>query len=234
MPMRDAIFLDPPPNPRQVTGPPGRGPVLVFAPHPDDETIGAGGTLHLHHRRGDRIKAIFLTAGSAGDVDHHYDPAAYRDLREAEARAAARVLGIDEIEFWRFPDNARAREEDMEIVVPRVRAAIEAFAPSTIYFPNEHETHADHYVTALAVRRAMREVAVRPRLFAYEIWTVFRPDLVVDITDVFAKKIEAARAYPSQLQFTDFVRAVEGLDAYRSIFLPKGRLYGEAFLDCTP
>jgi N-acetylglucosamine malate deacetylase 1 len=229
-------FLDPPPTPRQVIGPPSSGPVLVFAPHPDDETIGAGGTLSLHHRRGDRIKAIFLTAGTAGDVEHRYDPDAYRDLREAEARAAAHVLGIDEVEFWRFPDSARAREEDMEIVVPRVRAAIASFAPGVIYYPNDQETHSDHYVTALAVQRAVREQnpSPSPRLFAYEIWTAFRPDFVVDITDVFGTKAAAARAYPSQLKFTDFVRAVEGLDAYRSIFLPKGRLYGEAFRDCTP
>ncbi|MFO0980725.1 MAG: PIG-L deacetylase family protein [Planctomycetota bacterium] len=223
------IFLDPPANPRPVAGPPASGPVLVFAPHPDDETIGAGGTLCLHHRRGDHIKAIFLTAGTAGDVEGRYSHEQYRDLREAEARAAAKVLGIAEVEFWRFPDGARAREEDMDVVLPRVRQAIADYSPGVIYYPNEQETHSDHFVTALAVHRAMRELKSPARLLAYEIWTVFKPDIVVDISDVFARKIEAARAYPSQLKFTDFVRAVEGLDAYRSIFLPKGSRYGEAF-----
>lgn len=229
-----ATFLDPPENPRAVTGPPADGPVLVFAPHPDDETIGAGGVLALHHRRGDRIKAIFLTAGTAGDVERRHSPEAYRDLREAEARAAAAVLGIGELEFWRFPDGARARSEDLEVVQPRVRNAIRDFRPGVVYYPNNQETHSDHFVTALAVERAVAELSERPRLLAYEIWTVFKPDLVVDISDVFASKLAAARAYPSQLAFTDFVRAVEGLDAYRSIFLPKGRRYGEAFREGRP
>ena len=76
--------------------------VVVIAPHPDDEAIGCGGSICLHHSRGDRVTAVFLTSGELG-LKHLPADEACR-IREAEARAAATILGIAAIDFLRLPD----------------------------------------------------------------------------------------------------------------------------------
>ena len=63
--------------------------VLVVAPHPDDETIGCGGTLCLHQQRGDRVVVVFLTSGELGLK--HLPPQEAWTIREKEANAAARI-----------------------------------------------------------------------------------------------------------------------------------------------
>ena len=50
---------------------PPRGSVLVLAPHADDESLGCGGAIVLHHRQGDRVKVVFATDGAAGDPLGH-------------------------------------------------------------------------------------------------------------------------------------------------------------------
>src|SRR5438093_1072629 len=76
--------------------------VLVVAPHPDDESIGCGGALCLHAQKGDRVVAVFLTSGELG-LKHFPCEKAWQ-IREREARAAAKILGLAEIFFLRQPD----------------------------------------------------------------------------------------------------------------------------------
>lgn len=66
--------------------------VLVLAPHPDDESIGCGGAIALHTRRLDRVTVAFLTSGERGLAQLTGKLA--KKTREAEALAAAEVLGI--------------------------------------------------------------------------------------------------------------------------------------------
>src|SRR5205807_1547507 len=78
--------------------------VLVISPHPDDEAIGCGGTLRQHVLQGDTVRVVFLTSGENGG--HGMPPEETGRIREEEARAAAEILGISEVEFWREPDGA--------------------------------------------------------------------------------------------------------------------------------
>ena len=225
------VYFDPPPSPTPVVGPPAEGPVVVIAPHPDDETAGPGGTLRLHVQRGDRVTVVFLTNGLAAVSAAMDDPAAYQAMREEEARKACESLGVDEIEFWRYPDGARAREEDMAVLVPRIRDVLERVQPGVVYFPWQDEVHRDHHVAAVATRRAVMDLENAPRLLGYEIWSACVPTLVVDISDVHVDKVRACELYTSQLEHTEIIRAFTGLNTYRAVFLPKGSQFGEAFIE---
>ena len=78
--------------------------ILVLSPHPDDESIGCGGTLRRHVLGRDQVKVVFLTSGERGG--HGRPPEETRQVREAEARAAGRILGVRRLEFWQQPDGA--------------------------------------------------------------------------------------------------------------------------------
>jgi len=221
--------LEPPSPPERVTGPPARGRVLVLAPHPDDETIGPGGTVLLHADAGDEVHALFLTAGAAGDPTGAEDPAAYAVVRQEEARAAASVLGIGSLDFWGLPDHHRVHENDLSLLVPKMQKALASVAPDVVYAPHAADQHSDHHATAVILQRALAECGATPAVFGYEVWSAGPARWVVDVSASYDRKLEALRCYPSQLAFTDIERFITGLNSYRAVFLEKDARYGEAF-----
>src|SRR5690348_632327 len=76
--------------------------VLVIAPHPDDESIGCGGTICAHAGHGDRVTVVFLTSGELG-LRELTKEEAWR-VRELEAEKAADILGVASVTFLRRPD----------------------------------------------------------------------------------------------------------------------------------
>src|SRR6266550_1065426 len=76
--------------------------ILVISPHPDDESVGCGGTIRKHVLTGDAVHVVFLTSGEAGG--HGRSAEETMRLREAEARDAAHILGLTSVEFWHQPD----------------------------------------------------------------------------------------------------------------------------------
>ncbi|MBI4881597.1 MAG: PIG-L family deacetylase [Planctomycetes bacterium] len=227
-------YLEPPPPPARLSGPVVRGRVFVLAPHPDDETIGPGGTLRLHARSGDEIAVVFLTAGASADPSASVPPEVYAARRQAEARAAAQVLGIGALEFWGLPDNHKVNENDLELLVPRLQDALLRLRPDVVYAPHEADQHSDHHATAVALRRALARLPKPPLAFGYEVWSACLATHVVDTSAVHEEKLAALRCYGSQLEHTDIVRFITGLNAYRAVFLAKGARFGEAFLPLTP
>ena len=232
--MADYEYLDPLPAPTALKGPPARGRVLLVAPHPDDELIGPGGTALLHRSLGDPVFVTVLTDGTTGDVRSKHDAATYRKIREEESRVACARLGVQEVEFCGFPDGARAREDDLGVVVPRLSEMLERWQIDVVYAPHFGEVHGDHFVTAVAVRRAV-DACHRPiRTFGYEIWAPLVARWVVDVSAVMEEKRAIVHLYESQVAHTDIVHFFTGLNAYRGVYLPKGSRYGEAFDELEP
>ena len=203
---------------------------MVIAPHPDDEWIGPGGVVLQHHALGDPLRFVILTDGTQGDPDGASDPATYRQRREQESRRAGAQIGA-ELDFWGFPDGARAREEDLGVVVPRIVEALTDWRADVVYCPHDAEAHSDHYVAAIAVRRALAAMQRPPRCFGYEVWSPLRATHVVDVSAQMQRKQAAARHFESQLLHTDVVHFFSGMNAYRAVYLAKGARYGEAFAE---
>ena len=183
--------------------------VLVVCAHPDDEAIGCGGALRAHVLAGESVGAIFLTAGEAGG--HGADDAGA--VREAEARAAAAILGISELAFWHEPDGAlRARR----LLVERLAAVMTASGAGIVYSPHLGDDHPDHRAAARIVRRAAGLTGRPIELRHFEIWTpIGYIDHVVDISEVLEDKLRAIRAYESQCAVIRFDDAFRGLARYR-------------------
>jgi LmbE family N-acetylglucosaminyl deacetylase len=221
--------LTPPPLPVAWAAPP-RGRVVVFAPHADDDVIGCGGASALHRAQGDPVQVVVLTTGLSGDPDGFYGRDELLPLREREAREGGAALGIEDYAFWRYPDGYEVTEADVEQLAENVRAHLERVRPALIYYPWAREAHSDHWVAALAIERALARLSFALDAFGYEVWTPCVADVVLDITTVVERKIEALRRHVSQLRTTDLVHMSLGLNAQRSLYLPKGARYGEAFL----
>ena len=204
---------------------PPRGSVLVLAPHADDESLGCGGAIVLHHRQGDRVKVVFATDGAAGDPLGHYRDCDYRELRRAEARRAASILGIDELTFWDYPDGKLAEAHDLS---ERVRALLTTDRPDIVYRPSTLEIHPDHRALGVGVEEALRQYRPTCGDFCYEIWATVQPTHALDITGVWDLKRRAVEQYESQLRYNDLIYMGAGLNAYRTLYKPSAQ-YVEAF-----
>jgi LmbE family N-acetylglucosaminyl deacetylase len=200
--------------------------ILILAPHPDDEVLGCGGTACRHRAAGDSIFAVFLTSGELG-LKHLKQEKAWQ-IREAEARRAARILGLAGMEFLRGPDWGLA--EAIPGLARSLRPILEREKPERIYLPHPSDGHPDHQIVLTLLRRALRRSRLpTPELLAYEIWTpLLTFDHVVDITDWMPGKLKALRAHRSQLGEFDYVRAIRGLNGYRGALAAK-RPFVEVF-----
>lgn len=200
--------------------------ILVIAPHPDDESIGCGGAICRHTDAGERVVAVFLTSGELG-LKQLPREAAWQ-IREAEARSAAKVLGIAEMHFLRQPD--WMLHEAVKPAATALAAILAREKTQLIYAPHPHEWHPDHKAACAILTLAMSGVA-RPEIRGYEVWTALgQYDAVVDITAVMPRKLQAIRCHVSQLQEIDYAHAVQGLNAYRGAIA--GRVaFAEVFQD---
>jgi N-acetylglucosamine malate deacetylase 1 len=187
--------------------------VLVISPHPDDDAIGCGGTLRRHVLDGDQVRVIYLTSGEEGGHGRPPDETAH--LREDEARTAAQILGLHEVEFWRLPDGACRVTKD---VVDRLQAVIVDWQPDRIYVPHEQEMHPDHRAAARLVRRSLAGLrqSELPVVAMYEVWTPLQEmDEIVDISGYLDEKLAAVHAHKSQCDVLKFDDAIRGLNRYR-------------------
>ncbi|MGH7898340.1 MAG: PIG-L family deacetylase [Candidatus Binatia bacterium] len=200
--------------------------VLVFAPHPDDETFGCGGSIVLHRRHGDPVRVVFVTSGERGDWQGGSDPEALRMLREAEAGRALSFLGVEEWEFWRIPD--RGVEADGALAA-RIADAVRAFQPSLIYAPAPLEVHPDHRALAHALRAALRGWADELRVGFYEVGYTAPVNTLVDVSAVWDVKEKAVRAYASQLGGPNYLAVTEGLSKFRTLTLGREVQAAEGF-----
>jgi LmbE family N-acetylglucosaminyl deacetylase len=187
--------------------------VLVLAPHPDDETIGCGGSIRTHVESGDRVHVVFLTSGELGLK--HSPVSVAHETRESEAKKASQILGFSIHSFLRLPDYglAEANGQLTKAMVPILRET----APAQIYLPHPNEDHPDHAATLPALQAALREAGLmEPWLLGYEVWTPLSQfDHVNDVSAVWSRKIEGVRAYASQLAAFNYDRAITGLNQYR-------------------
>jgi LmbE family N-acetylglucosaminyl deacetylase len=200
--------------------------ILVIAPHPDDETIGCGGALCGHAKNGDRIAVVFLTSGELG-LKHLVREKAWQ-VRESEARSAAKVLGIARLEFFRLPDWGVGDQikQGAQLLLPILRAE----RPGLVYVPHPQDWHPDHQAAVPLLRAALRRIRLpAPEVRTYEVWTPLGEfEHVEDISRVMSRKLRALRAHRSQLNEFDYERAVRGLNQFRGALAAKCP-YAEVF-----
>jgi LmbE family N-acetylglucosaminyl deacetylase len=188
--------------------------------HPDDEVLGAGGTLARHAAEGDEVHVAFLTDGIGARGEDH--DAAKR--RAAAARQAAGLLGAREPRFLGFPDN-RLDTVALLDVVKAVEAVVTDVRPHTIYTHHAGDLNIDHVICHRAVMTACRPLpgsSVR-RIFAMEVvssteWApegtgAFIPTRFVDIAATRTAKRQALAAYAEEMRPFPHPRSQEGINA---------------------
>lgn len=147
-----------------------RASALVVAPHPDDETLGCGGTVALKRRHGAQVTVVFMTDGS-GSHSALLDRETLRLQRQQEGRAACQALGVDsgDVFFFDYCDGALSASE--EAAQSRLAALIEERRPAQLFVPFQIGEHVDHSASGrIGLRAASAGDGHSVVVFEYPIW----------------------------------------------------------------
>jgi LmbE family N-acetylglucosaminyl deacetylase len=181
--------------------------VAVIAAHPDDELLGAGGTLARHVLAGDEVHAIVVADGAGSRY-----PAELVSTLEKQARRAAEVIGFTSLRFLSLPDQRLDTVPLIELT-QRLEGVLDEIGPGAVYTHFPEDVNADHGAVARCAWTACRPYA-RPEVRKFAVFetpsstewawpmpgTDFRPSLYVDVTDTLEVKVAAMECYETELR----------------------------------
>lgn len=220
--------------------------LLVFGAHPDDVELSCSGTLLVEKMKGKKVGIVDLTRGELGTRGT-------AELRKQEAIDAAAIMQIDIRDNLDMADGFFKNDEEHQ---RKIITALRKYQPEIVLCNAPADRHPDHgrgadlvytasFLSGLAKietqENSSLQKAWRPKyVFNYIQDKYFNPDFVVDITNVFEKKIEAIKAYKTQFYNPDskepdtYISSPEFLESiiYRSKMFGKliGVKYAEGFL----
>ncbi|MCW2715748.1 MAG: GlcNAc-PI de-N-acetylase [Frankiales bacterium] len=142
---------------------------LVLAPHPDDETLGAGSLIARKRGAGTRVRVVIVTDGRGSHASELIGPRALAAIRRAESRRACGALGVDpaDVVHLDLPEGGIASR--IGEVQDAVTAEVERWEPDDVLVTSGLDWHEDHRALARAARLAVPGSS-GPRLLEYPVW----------------------------------------------------------------
>lgn len=212
--------------------------ILIVAAHPDDETLGCGGTLLKHKAQGDEIHWMIVTAMSP---ECGFNPEAIA-RREREIESVEKMYDFDSVHRLNFP-TAKLDEVPVSKLVTAISKVFQSVKPNQVYLPFQHDVHSDHqhvFAAAYSCTKSFRYPSVRKVMmvetlsetdFSQSASGGFVPNLFVDISNTFDRKMEILRIYQSELGPHPFPRSEESITALATLRgAAAGCKYAESFI----
>ena len=125
--------------------------ILVIAPHPDDETLGCGGTLFRHKDKGDELFWVIVTYIS----ENMGWPEAAVKKREKEIDSVAEKYGFSDVFKLRIP-TTKLDTVPLIDLMENISKVYKQTEPEIIYMPCAHDAHTDHQLTAKALQSTFK------------------------------------------------------------------------------
>lgn len=210
--------------------------ILVISPHPDDETLGAGGTLLRYKKENKKIYWLNITDMK---LEYGYEEEEI-EKRQEQIRKIDKKYGFNGMYNLRLEPSGLDKYPRNQLI-SKLSSIISEIEPSTIILPYRYDIHSDHkivYDSIHAVSKIFRYPTIK-RILCMEIVSEtefasnengFIPNYFIDITPYLKEKIEIAKIYESELGEHPFPRSTESLKALAIIRgASSGVKYAEAF-----
>lgn len=185
--------------------------VVAFQPHPDDVDLAAGGLIKKLTIRGAEAIYVTLTDGSSGTLDLELTPEKLAEIRRREQERAAEILGVKESIWLGYRDAYLPYSFQIRDQLIRI---LRRYKPELVLTPDpwvSYEAHPDHrhgglmgaeaafYASLPNVNRESIEEGLTPLSPSYVVfYFTEKPNLYVDVTDIFGYKVEAVKKHESQ------------------------------------
>ena len=212
--------------------------VIVISAHPDDETLGVGGTILKHVANGDNVYWLIVT-----NVFENQGFSKERvESRQLEISKVEKMFGFKETFNLNYPTMTLSSSSVIKMV-PEISLIFSEVQPEIIYTLNRSDAHSDHRVifdAVMACTKSFRYPFIK-QILMYECISetefapalaekAFLPNYFVDITDYLDKKNEIMKVFESEIAEHPFPRSLENIKAlshFRGASV--GVKYAEAF-----
>ncbi len=199
--------------------------VLVVAPHPDDETLGCGGTLSRHKQEGDELYWGIVTCISE---DMGWPEAVVKN-RDAEIDVVEKKYGFSDVFNFRLP-TTKLDTLPLSDLIEKITEVYKKTEPEIIYMPYAYDVHTDHQIIAKAlqstfkwfryphIRKVLMYETSSETEFNFIEKRKFSPNVFVDISDHLNDKIETMKIYAGEMGDFPFPRSektIRSLAAFR-------------------
>lgn len=213
--------------------------ILVIASHPDDETLGCGGTILKSRSQGCEIYWLIMTNISTAEGYSEN----IVNQRHVEIDMVAKEYGFEEVFKLDFPTSKLDSIPRVEII-KAVSGSINMVKPDVIYIPNKNDVHSDHQVTfdvVISSAKTFRCPSIK-KMLMYEVVSetefspalqvnAFAPNSFSDISEYLDRKISIMEIYKSEMKEHPFPRSTDNLKALATFRgATAGVKYAEAFM----
>jgi N-acetylglucosamine malate deacetylase 1 len=198
--------------------------IIVIAPHPDDETLGCGGSLLRHRTEGDEIHWCIVTAVYTNEGFSQEEI----DREDHEISTVANSYGFSSVHKLGFP-TVKLDTIPLVEIISRISAIIDKVRPQIVYLPYFGDVHTDHRIVFDAVissAKWFRCDSIR-RLLAYETISEtdfgmnpakgFEPNVFIDVSEFLDRKIAIMEIYGGQMGDFPFPRSEQAIRALASL-----------------
>ena len=209
--------------------------VLVIAVHPDDETLGCGGTLLKHKKNGDEIHWLICTETNKSNE--------FYKTRTKEIEEVSKRYNFDSVHYLGLK-TMQVDEYSMSSLIQKISDVINDVKPDLIYLPFKNDVHSDHrkiFEAAYSCTKSFRYPFIKKILMVETLSETefapstkedaFIPNVYVDISDYFDKKLDIINIYRSELAEHPFPRSLRNLSALATLRgATAGCEYAESFV----
>lgn len=195
--------------------------VIVISAHPDDETLGAGGTLLKHIADGDKVYWLIVT-----NIFENQGFSKERvQSRQREIQKVKEAYGFEDVFIFDYPTMTLS-SQSLLTLVPKISEIFVKVRPEVVYCLNRSDAHSDHrilfdavmsctksfrypYIKKVLLYECISETEFAPALHE----KVFIPNYYVDISRYFDKKLEIMKVFESELGAHPFPRSLRNIEA---------------------
>lgn len=194
---------------------------IYISAHPDDETLGCGGTILKEKSKGIKIAWLNLT-----NIFENQGFSKERvDLRNCEIERVRKLYNFDEFYNLNIPTST-INSSNLSELINQISNIFNLYKPDTIYVTNRSDAHSDHrylFEAVAACTKSFRYPFIK-KILMYEcisetefapqlIENIFIPNYFSNISDFINQKIEIMKVYESELGDVPFPRSIENIKA---------------------